>query len=46
MKKDPRAGNGYDGDGVLFKGGGSVARVDPLWIDNMMDAIRARLPRC
>ena len=39
MKKDPRAGNGYDGDGVLFKDGGGVARVDHVWIDNMMDAI-------
>ncbi len=39
MKKDPVVNNGYDGDGVLFKGGGGVAQVDHVWIDNMMDAI-------
>lgn len=39
MKKDPVAGNGYDGDGVLFKGANGVAKVDHMVIDNMMDPL-------
>lgn len=39
MKNNPVHGNGYDGDGVLFKGANGVAKVDHMVIDNMMDPL-------